>query len=207
MKLGVFTLLLGLLLSTGCRNEAAKKEKSKEAATQQQIVHKGESYTVALDPSWTVEDPKPLNSYADFAASKDEVLFFLIIPQPLPALPDVPAPTALDLKRASVHVMEQEIDKFEVELQGPVNVDGQLGQTVVAHGHVEKDHIKYVTTYFAVGKNGYQIVAWGPFSRGDELLKEADKILATLKFPNASKEKSKPADADAGSGETDASTK
>ena len=167
--------------SLGCESEEAKKRKQQRAPW----VHTSEQapYELTLSPGWQHEDPAILNEFADLAAAHEKNLFFIVIPQQLPNAPEeVDAPDALDLKRAGMMLMESQIEGLEIQKQGPVRVDGRTGQTVVTKGRHGDQQIKYVTTYLAEGRWGFQLVGWAPIERQHELLVEVDALLAGWKF-------------------------
>lgn len=144
-------------------------------------------YAITLSPKWSREDPKTLNTHADFAASFGGNVYVIVIPQALPQFPNVEPPDSLALKRASMSVMESQVDGLSVERQGPVKVDGQLAQSVLAKGTVEKQPVKYATTYVTYQGWGFQIVGWGPAESASLVISQADEFLQGWKFRPAEK--------------------
>jgi hypothetical protein len=138
-------------------------------------------YSVTMPPDWSAEDPKVFNSFADFAARKDQ-LHLIVIPQKLPRLAGAAPPDALALKRAAVSVMEESIDDLQVLKQGPIAIDGLDGHTVFATGKVEGEPHHYITTYTTAGDWGFQIIAWAPSARERALTAEIDGLLESWDF-------------------------
>ena len=131
---------------------------------------------------WKREDPAAINEFADLAITHPDDLFFIVIPQLLPQIEGVDAPDALDLKRASVTLMETQIDDLQIQKQGPVRVDQRQGQSVVARGVVDGQQVKYLTTYLTEGEWGFQLIGWAPIERQRSLLVRVDELLTGWRF-------------------------
>ncbi len=170
----ILALLMGLV---GCKEEPKPKVDPPIEFESQKA-----PYKLTLPPKWNREDPKTLNTHADFAASFGGNVYVIVIPQELPQFPNVEPPDSLALKRASMSVMESQVDGLTVERQGPVKVDGQLAQSVVAKGTVEKQPVKYATTYVTYQGWGFQIVGWGPAESASLVISQADEFLQGWKF-------------------------
>lgn len=165
-------------LGAGCDSKAAPEADKKPWIYES----KKAPYSVRFGAGWIREDPTVLNEFADLAASYSGDIYFIVIPQELPTIEGVDPPDALDLKRAGVSLMETQIADLEIQKQGPVRVDERAGQSVVARGVVDEQHVKYVTTYLTEGKWGFQLVGWAPLPKQRELLARIDELLATWKF-------------------------
>lgn len=139
-------------------------------------------YSLTLPGGWKREDPSLLNEFADLAVSHPDDLFFIVIPQELPQIEGVDIPDALDLKRAGVTLMEEQIEHLQLQKQGPIRVDQRQGQTVVARGVVDGQDVKYLTTYLTEGDWGFQLVGWAPIERRRHLLQGIDTLLSGWRF-------------------------
>lgn len=179
----ILALLASTLVATGCDEEAPAPDAVAKTWTYESA---NAPYAVQLPAEWKMEDPERLNKYADLAAryGGDEAsdLFLIVIPQRLPELEGVAPPDALALKRASVAVMQEEIEDFDVVRQGPVRVADGEGQTVFARGIVEGRPVSYVTTYLTYNGWGFQVVAWGPREREQAVVAHVDHLLNRWRF-------------------------
>ncbi len=171
-------LALVVLFSVSCENKADPKAK----APLETWEFKSELFKIKLPSSWKKEKPENLNSFAKFAASKNDSHFILVIPQKLPEIPGVETPDAFALKRASINIMRSVDKEFKIEVEGPAKIGNIVAQSVVASGVVEGEKLQYVTSYLTSGNNGIQIVAWGPYEEGKSLVQETDKILADFEI-------------------------
>jgi hypothetical protein len=144
-------------------------------------------YSVTMPPDWLAEKPSDFNSFADFAARKDQ-LHLIVIPQKLPRLAGAPAPDALALKRAAVSVMEESIEGLQVLRQGPISIDGLDGHTVFSTGNVEGESRHFITTYTTLDGWGFQIIAWAPSARARALTVEIDGLLDNWNFKRGTDE-------------------
>lgn len=174
-------LILFALLAACKSNENQGKESDAP------IVFKSEKapYELALEGPWELVDASALNSHADIAANYQNVLFFIVIPQTLPDIPGTPPPDALALKRASLSVLEEQIQDFKIDKQAPLKIADSTGHSVFASGLSEGSKVRYVATYLTRDTWGFQIVGWGPETHHTLLLAETDKILASWKFTDS----------------------
>lgn len=172
-------LVATLLALSGCDESKKQAPRPKEPWTFESAKA---PYRITLPGDWKKEDPAVLNEFADLAVTHPDDLFFIVIPQELPQIEGVDAPDALDLKRAGVTLMEAQIENLEIQKQGPVRVDQRQGQSVVAEGHVDGQHVKYLTTYLTEGEWGFQLIGWAPFEQRRALLVRIDELLAGWKF-------------------------
>jgi hypothetical protein len=142
-------------------------------------------YQLDLSHGWRAEDVSAINAHADFAASLDGELLLVIIPQQLPEQPadlDLPPTSALDLKDASIALLQEQTPDFTFEREGPVVLDGQPGQAVWAEGTSEDARVQYLITYVTSGRWGFQIVAIAPADQDKRLADEVDLALRTWRF-------------------------
>lgn len=174
-----FIALLCLFAVAAC--EQAPKQRAKVRAP---WTYESENapYSLTLPGTWKREDPSLLNEFADLAVSHPDDLFFIVIPQELPQIEGVDIPDALDLKRAGVTLMEEQIDQLQLQKQGPIRVDQRQGQTVVARGVIDGQEVKYLTTYLTEGDWGFQLVGWAPIDRQRRLLQGIDELLTGWRF-------------------------
>ncbi len=177
LRLSHIAFILAALAISGC-------EEKKPEKTAQPIEFESEKagYALILPLGWKLESAEKLNTFADLAASYEDTHYLIVIPQQLPVIPGVEAPDALALKRASIAVMEEEIEDFSIDKQGPVKLAGRVAQSVFARGIVEGREVTYVTTYATRDGWGYQIVGWGPAERESTLVSQIDRVLATWTF-------------------------
>lgn len=173
-------LFLALAAIAGC-----KEKESRTIVEPIEFASETAQYALTLPAGWKLESAEKLNTFADLAASYKGTHYLIVIPQQLPVIPGVETPDALALRRASVAVMEEQIEDFEIDRRGPVKLAGRTGQSVFASGVVEGQSVKYVTTYATRGGWGYQIVGWGPADKESTLVSQIDRVLATWKFTEA----------------------
>ncbi|MBA2661363.1 MAG: hypothetical protein H0U74_03660 [Bradymonadaceae bacterium] len=168
-------LLLATLLGAGCNRSPAPE------LTVEPWAHTGAQapYALTVPGYWKSEDPKALNTYADFAASLDETLYLIAIPQKLPTFP---IPDARAVKSASMEMMQEAVAEISIERQGDVMLDDVLGVTVFFKGTVAGERIQYITTYITQAGWGYQIIAWGPAELERRLIEQIDAVLNGWKF-------------------------
>lgn len=177
----IATLVLAALLGVcGCKEET-KPQVSEPRLFESETA----GYSVTLPGEWKLEPAESLNTFADLAAQREQTYFLIVIPQKLPDIPGVSPPDALALRRASVAVMEEQIEDFTIDRRGPIKLADSVAQSLFAHGTVEDQKVKYVTTYATRGSWGYQIVAWGPYELRSALVTHVDRILASWTFTNS----------------------
>ncbi|AWV89237.1 hypothetical protein DN745_07735 [Bradymonas sediminis] len=143
-------------------------------------------YSVEVPGQWAQTPVEEINRFADLALRVEDQYFLIIIPQKLPQYEGVASPDALDLKRASVGVLKERVTEFNVEREGPLELNGQPALSVFASGVHEGDPVKYINTYTTHDSWGFQIIAWGPASNENGLVEATDKLLAGLQFKGVS---------------------
>ncbi|MFU8805736.1 MAG: hypothetical protein ACNA8W_18120 [Bradymonadaceae bacterium] len=136
-------------------------------------------YELIMPGAWIVEDGEEINPYADFAASLDDSIFLIIIPQELPIFP---MPDLTSFKSASVDLLRDNLDEFQIQRQGSIVLDGHEGHTVFIKGLVVGERIQYIATYVTRDVWGYQIIAWGPVIKERDLIDHVDAILTKWRF-------------------------
>ncbi|MEZ4462026.1 MAG: hypothetical protein R3E66_20365 [bacterium] len=176
MRIVVFMVLA--LLATSCDSTPKKPEPAAPLDFKSTVA----PYTVKLSSPWTLTTADTLNTHADLAATYDDTLYLIVIPQKLPAIPGVDPPDALALKRASLAVLEERLKGFQIARQGPIKIDDEIGQSVFASGETEGQQIQYVATYATRGDWGFQVVGWGPKDKASLLTAEVDRVLSSWKF-------------------------
>jgi len=144
-------------------------------------------YQVRLPTGWRREDPNSLNPHADLAASRDDRLFLIVIPQQLPDIDGVDPPNAGALKEASVERMRDNVEQFEIEREGPVTLEHGDGTSLFAEGVVDDNPVQYVATFVTHGQWGYQIIAWGPAGDESELVESVDALIGGWQFRDGSR--------------------
>jgi hypothetical protein len=143
-------------------------------------------YSAEIHPGWTRIDAASLNSHADYAATRDETLYLMVIPQSLPQVGDMDPPSATALKEASLDRMSKNVQEFRVEREGPVKLESTEGISVFAEGVSDGTHIQYIATFLTHGAWGYQVIAWGPAYTEDKLVKAVDRFFNGWQFTDAS---------------------
>jgi hypothetical protein len=136
-------------------------------------------YEVTMPGGWLTEATDEINPYADFAASLDDSLFIIVIPQELPVFP---MPDVQAFKAASVELLRENLEEFRIERQGSIILDGHDGQSVFVKGLVLGEPIQYIATYVTRDDWGYQIIAWAPAVRERILIEQVDAILTSWRF-------------------------
>jgi hypothetical protein len=143
-------------------------------------------YSATIHPGWTRIDAASLNSHADYAATRDETLYLMVIPQSLPQVGDMDPPSATALKEASLDRMSKNVQEFRVEREGPVKLESTEGISVFAEGVSDGTHIQYIATFLTHGAWGYQVIAWGPAYTEDKLVNAVDRFFDGWQFTDAS---------------------
>lgn len=164
--------LLGSSACSDCRSSTPE-------ATPWLFESQSASYEILFPPHWTAERPGELNPHADAAASVDDSLFFMVIPQELPTFP---RPDVRQLKRSGLALLEATVDDLVVERQGPIELDGISGLTVIARGQLEDRQIRYINSYLIDGDMGYQIIAFAHMEQEEVLMTEIDAVLSQWRF-------------------------
>lgn len=136
-------------------------------------------YRLIFPGQWQAEPAESVNPHADVAASIDGELFVMVIPQQLPSFPD---PDVFDLKDAALDMLDDSVDNLVVERQGPVELDGVSGMSVIATGEVDGEPTRYVTCYAVRDGVGYQVVSFAREDRASKLFEEVDTLLAGWQF-------------------------
>ncbi len=168
-------LFVTALLSVGCE----RCKSAGDDAPPWRFVSESAPYQVIFPPEWTAESPESINPHADVAANRENLYFFMVIPQELPTFP---SPTLEDVRDAALNMLDQSVDNFTVDRQGPLELDGARGTTVFATGEIEGDSIAYIASYVIHGDFGYQIIAFTEGDRYGKLFEEVDVILSNWQF-------------------------
>jgi hypothetical protein len=149
-------------------------------------------YTLEVPGEWEKTPSSDINQFADLVLTVDERFAdgepfrVIIIPQELPHYDGVPTPDALAIKRASLNLLRKRVDKFEIQREGPLDLDGEPALSVFAEGMDNHKPVQYITTYATHGDFGYQIVAWGPRKQQEGLVQAVDELLSGWQFTDKS---------------------
>ncbi|MFB6264742.1 MAG: hypothetical protein ABEL76_14125 [Bradymonadaceae bacterium] len=165
------------------------------------IRSKNAPYRIQLPEPWRRLAPEEVNERADVAATVRGDLFLIVIPQKLPTAKGVRSIGAETLKRAGIRQMDERVRAFELEHEGPVQLDGRPGLSVFAEGQIGGEPIQFAATYVANDGWGYQIIAWGPGRDESALAKHVQPVLDTWQF-RESVGPTTARSADAGAGDT-----
>ena len=174
LLLALFGLSL-LLLGLGCSQCHRGPEELPPWRFQSERAH----YDIVLPGEWRREPQGSINPHAELATSRDNSLFFLIIPQRLPSFP---RPTTLELKETALALLESTVDDFAIDRQGSIELDGIPALSVFASGSLDQRRLTYITTYLTHGEFGYQLIAFSEKEFEDLLIREMDIILSTWRF-------------------------
>lgn len=142
-------------------------------------------YAIDVPGEWQKTETGELNEFADLALTMDDRFYLIVIPQQLPQYEGVESPDAQAVKRASLSLLRERIDKFEIEREGPLNLGDQTALSIFAEGLYQKEPVQYIATYATRGDWGYQIVAWGPQKQQDDLISATDALFAGWGFTSA----------------------
>lgn len=176
------TFLIVALALVGCESDGGESAEEAESWTYQSD---RAPYVLQVPAGWEEEEAEDLNRTADLALGFNDRFFAIVIPQELPNFDGVEPPNALDMKRASVDILEGRIDDFEVKSEGPNELDGQSALSVIARGRDGEQPVQYVNTYLTRNDWGYQIVVWGRQADSDRLEEAADELLAGWRFADS----------------------
>lgn len=180
--------------SAGCENETQQKTPPKPWSFDSSKA----PYSVRVPGEWNEASPEQFNEFADLAVTLDDSFYLIVIPQKLPQYEGVESPNTEAVKRASLGLFRKRIDQFELEREGPVELDGEPSLTVFAEGMHGGEPVQYVATYATRGGWGYQIVAWGPQEQEDNLVAATDALLDGWKFKGKTPTDKPSGEADAG---------
>lgn len=180
-------LVLSVLLAqSACEcNDTYRPWKTSEEKTaekpERRVVHESKRapYTVELPKGWSEKPTEQLNEHADLAATRNDRLFLIVIPQKLPAVESVDVHS---LKEASVARMRKRVDDLEIEREGPVTLKRGSAVSVFAEGVADGHPVQYVATFVTHGQWGYQIVAWGPADAEVDLIDDVDAFVGGWQF-------------------------
>ena len=166
-----------LLLFSGC----SQCHRSTEEFPPWRFGSERADYEIVLPGEWRREPAGSINPHAELATSRDDSLFFLVIPQQLPSFP---RPTTLELKETALAHLETTVDDFAIDRQGSIELDGIRALSVFASGSLDERRLSYITTYLTHGDFGYQLVAFSEKEFEELLIREKDIILSTWRFPS-----------------------
>lgn len=184
-RVGVVLALACLVSTAACES----KSRGGDAGTDTQTTTFDSSrapYRTTIQAGWTRIDAASLNSHADFAATRDETLYLMVIPQSLPQVGEMDPPSASALKEASLDRMSKNVQEFRVEREGPVKLETTEGISVFAEGVSDGTHIQYIATFLTHDSWGYQVVAWGPAYTEDKLVNAVDTFFDGWQFTDES---------------------
>lgn len=169
--------LIGLFFGTGC-GSCSQTVAKKEAPP---WIQRGEMapYELLFPGTWRLERPESINPHAEIAASRDDKYFLLVIPQ---ELPEFPRPDVFALQKTALHLLQDSVDNFIIERQGPIELHDSSGLTVFARGDLQGRTIRYITSYLVHGDFGYQIVAFAELEDEQTLLEDMELILSQWRF-------------------------
>ena len=138
-----------------------------------------DAFELVFPGTWHPEPTGSINPHAVIEAHREDTLFFMVIPQQMPTFPN---PDVFDLKRAALAMLDDSLEDFVIERQGPFSLDGVSGLTVYARGTVDGQKVSYINSYIIHQGIGYQIVAFTDATEKDLLFEEVDRILSTWSF-------------------------
>lgn len=180
------TIVAGVLvfapLFGGCDDKTQKKAKKKKAPVREEFESDKAPYSAKLPAHWRIETSDEINPHADLAATLDERLFLIVIPQKLPSIEGVEPPDVKALKKATLERMRKNVDKLKVEQEGPVTLEDGSAVSLFAEGMVEENRVQYVATFVTHGGWGYQIIAWGPAESEPDLIESMDSFIGGWHF-------------------------
>jgi hypothetical protein len=139
-------------------------------------------YRLEFGDGWSRIPPESINADADFAATFDDRYYAIVIPQKLPEVEGVDTPDLESLEEASLNRMKRNVQGFEVERRGPVELDGKPAISVFVEGNTGGERIQYVATYAMYRGWGFQLIAWGPAPRDAALIPEVDRLFEGWNF-------------------------
>ncbi len=181
--IGILAATFAFVLVAGCDRDGGAAGGADSPSPRESFVSQQAPYRVELPAGWTTtRKPDKLNPHADLAATRDERLFAIVIPQKLPELDGVDPPGADALKDASLERMRSNVNDLRVEQEGPVSLEGGEGVSVFAEGTVDDDTVQYIATFVTHGHWGYQIIAWGPAEDEAELVDQVDSLIGGWQF-------------------------
>ena len=182
ISLSLLAAILAGLLSVGCEHDGTDSEPAPEPW---RYDSKKAAYSLEVPGQWEQIPAEEINRFADLAMNLGDRFYVIVIPQELPSFEGVETPDALALKRASLSLLRERIDDFEIERQGPMKLGGRTALSVFAEGTNEGQPVQYINTYVTRGDWGYQIVAWGPRKQEDGLVAATDELLSGWTFTGA----------------------
>lgn len=165
----------------GCDGEKANAP----APTPWQYDSQNAPYSIEIPGEWQETESGDLNEFADLAVNLDDRFYLIVIPQELPQYEGIESPDARAVKRASLGLLRERIDNFEIEREGPLKLGDQTALSIFAEGLYQNKPVQYIATYATRGDWGFQIVAWGPQKQQDALIAATDSLLAGWKFTGA----------------------
>ncbi len=176
----LLTVFVGVT-SLGCDEENAEKAPPKPWKFEGSQA----PYSIEVPGEWQRTPVEELNEFADLAVTLDERYYLIVIPQELPQYEGVESPDARAVKRASLGLLQERIDQFEIEREGPLELGNETALSVFAEGLHDNEPVQYIATYATHGTWGFQIVAWGPQEEQKQLVAATDALLAGWKFTGA----------------------
>lgn len=164
-----FALLLGITGCEGCSNEPA-------AQPAWRVTGERAPYALTFPAEWIAEPPQSINPHAEVAASLDDALFLMVIPQKLPTFP---TPDVHQLQRLGMETLDRSVDNLIIDRQSPIRLGGVEGLSVIARGELHGDPVRYINAYLVHLGYGYQIIAFASDEHSEALIAQVDLILAS----------------------------
>lgn len=176
LSLPIILTLATLFLGAGCSSCENVVKKADPP-----WIKKGEiaPYELLFPGTWQLERPESINPHAEIAASREDKYFLLVIPQ---ELPEFPRPDVFALQKTALQMLQDSVDNFLIERQGPLELDQTPGLSVFARGELQGRAIRYITSYIVHGDFGYQIIAFAELEDEQTLLEDMDLILSHWRF-------------------------
>lgn len=169
---GGLLLLFPAIIFSGCKNCA----RSEPDLPPWRFESEAGEYAISFPGQWRREPAGSINPYAELAASRDGILYFMVIPQQLPTFPK---PDMSELRATALKRLEETVDDFRIDRQGTIDLDGVEATTIFASGRLGERSISYINTYLIESDFGYQIVAFTESEHKEVLFQEMDLILST----------------------------
>lgn len=164
--------LLMLISSTGC--DSCNEEPASQPPWR--VEGQRAPYALTFPAAWIAEPPQSINPHAEVAASLDDTLFLMVIPQKLPTFP---TPDVHQLQRLGMETLDRSVDNLIIDRQSPIRLGGAEGLSVIARGELNGDPVRYINAYLVHQGFGYQIIAFAGYEHSEALIAQVDLILAS----------------------------
>src|SRR5690554_5049410 len=150
----MFLLLLALLLGAGACGGC---DESSGSLPPWRVTGERAPYALTFPAAWIAEPPHSINPHAEVAASLDDSLFVMVLPQKMPTFP---TPDVHELQRLAMATLDSSVDNLIIDRQSPIRLDGAEGLSVMARGELDGDPVRYINAYLVHQGYGYQIIAF-----------------------------------------------